>query len=261
MNKSGKSQDNKKVCNHLQPSAVLLCKISVLLCLCVSIFVFNVFGQISKYEDRPIQNVISRVRGSDRSTSSAAELKLSRGKNREILFCRSASAARSRRPLHIKIVFPLKARRAKRARGDLRCFRQTKKNQMPTGFDNRRPERRAIKGTKLTAFWAVNLLNPGAAVTEQTLKNNADLILEYLRDRGFFNAEVTYSQQQQRVETRVAVTFNVNPNAQARIENFNINIDGFDAAKARERIKLKPRRIIFARAFKRGCRTHQGRTA
>ena len=34
--------------------------------------------------------------------------------------------------------------------------------------------------------------------------------------------------------------FNVTPNAQAKVESFNINIDGFDAAKAREDLKLKP---------------------
>jgi outer membrane protein assembly factor BamA len=239
MNKSGKSQDNKKVCNHLQPSAVLLCKISVLLCLCVSIFVFNVFGQISKYEDRPIQNVIIAFEGSDRSTSSAAEFEViareKLGNTYSAVGIRSALEAL----YDTKDIVSAKVEASEAGAGvDLRFIvkRKTRADKVSIIVG----EATGDKVTEAELLLRVNLLNPGAAVTEQTLKNNADLILEYLRDRGFFNAEVTYSQQQQRVETRVAVTFNVNPNAQARIENFNINIDGFDAAKARERIKLNP---------------------
>ncbi len=86
----------------------------------------------------------------------------------------------------------------------------------------------------------LNVLNPGTAITEQTLQNNADLILEYLRTRGFFNAEVKYSQVPMDSQTQVAVTFQVNPNAQAKVESFQINIEGFDAAKVREKLKLQP---------------------
>ncbi len=85
----------------------------------------------------------------------------------------------------------------------------------------------------------VNLLNPGTAITQQTLKNNADLILEYLRERGFYNAEVTFTQQPEN-STEVTVVFNVKPGAQAKIESFKINITGFDAAKVLKDLKLQP---------------------
>lgn len=86
----------------------------------------------------------------------------------------------------------------------------------------------------------VNILNPGTAVSEQTLRNNADAIQIYLRERGFYNAEVTYQTQPQGSDSRVAVTFQVNPNAQATLENFAINIEGFDPAVVRQDLNLKP---------------------
>ncbi len=85
----------------------------------------------------------------------------------------------------------------------------------------------------------VNLLNPGAAITQQTLKNNADLILEYLRERGFYDAEVTSTQQPEN-STEVTVIFDVKPGAQAKIESFKVNITGFDATKVYKDLELKP---------------------
>jgi outer membrane protein insertion porin family len=86
----------------------------------------------------------------------------------------------------------------------------------------------------------VNILNPGTAVSEQTLRNNADAIQAYLRERGFYNAEVTPQIQPQENDSRVAVTFAVNPNAQARVERFAIDVEGFNDAPVREDLKLKP---------------------
>ena len=57
------------------------------------------------------------------------------------------------------------------------------------------PEDDESKVTEQELLFRLNILDPGTAITEQTLQNNADLILEYLRDRGFFKAEVTYSQR------------------------------------------------------------------
>jgi outer membrane protein assembly factor BamA len=88
------------------------------------------------------------------------------------------------------------------------------------------------KVTEQELLFRLNILDPGTAITEQTLQNNADVILEYLRDRGFFKAEVSYSQHPLDSETEVGVTFRVVPNAQATVSTFNINIVGFDNAKA-----------------------------
>lgn len=94
--------------------------------------------------------------------------------------------------------------------------------------------------TEQELLFKLNLLNPGTPISEQILQNNADLILEYLRDRGYFNAEVTFTQQPLQSENEVAVTFRVTPNTQAKVETFDINIDGIDAAKLAKGLKLMP---------------------
>ena len=61
------------------------------------------------------------------------------------------------------------------------------------------------------------------------------MILDYLRERGFFNAEVKASPDTPSVtETQAAVTFLVNPNTQAMVTGFDIKIEGFDATKLPE---------------------------
>jgi outer membrane protein insertion porin family len=86
----------------------------------------------------------------------------------------------------------------------------------------------------------LNLVTSGSFITEQTLQNNATLIQSYLREKGFYNAEVTYRQEPLANETRVAVTFQVNPNAQAKVESFNINVKDYKPAEILKDLKLKP---------------------
>jgi len=86
----------------------------------------------------------------------------------------------------------------------------------------------------------LNLVSSGNAVSEQILQKNAGVILEYLRDRGFYKSEVTFTQKPSTTDTRVGVTFNVIPNEQAKVGAFNIQIDGFDTAPFREKLKLQP---------------------
>jgi outer membrane protein insertion porin family len=96
----------------------------------------------------------------------------------------------------------------------------------------------------------LNMLEPGSRVSEQILKNNADLIQAYLRDKGFFRAEVTYSQVRDPSDptgTRQTVIFTINPGEQARIADFNIKITGFDDARVRPKLKLQ-RGVGFTRS-------------
>jgi len=44
-------------------------------------------------------------------------------------------------------------------------------------------------------LFKLNLLTPGSVITEQTLRNNADEILSYLRDRGFYQTETVYERR------------------------------------------------------------------
>lgn len=86
----------------------------------------------------------------------------------------------------------------------------------------------------------LNLLTPGSLITERDLQNNATLILEYLRDRGFFEAEVDYVLEPLENESDVNVILNVKPNAQATVDEFKIDIPGFDQTKILSELKLKP---------------------
>ncbi len=101
------------------------------------------------------------------------------------------------------------------------------------------PDNDDSKITEQELLFRLNLLDPGTAITEQTLQQNANLILEYLRDRGYFKAEVTFAQRPLESQTEVGVTFRVTPNQQSTVSNFNINIEGFDSVKLLDEIKLK----------------------
>jgi outer membrane protein assembly complex protein YaeT len=84
----------------------------------------------------------------------------------------------------------------------------------------------------------LNLLDPGARVSDQALRAGADAIQVYLRDRGFFRADVTFTRTLDAAGTGAVVAYTVNPGEQARVENFNINITGFDPAKVRPELRL-----------------------
>jgi outer membrane protein insertion porin family len=86
----------------------------------------------------------------------------------------------------------------------------------------------------------VNLLAPGNSVTDASLKANADLIQTYLREKGYYNAEVAYSTRPGDRGAAVIVTFNVNPHAQARVEKFEILVKNFNPAKVQKDLTLKP---------------------
>ncbi|MGB7208932.1 MAG: POTRA domain-containing protein [Pyrinomonadaceae bacterium] len=94
--------------------------------------------------------------------------------------------------------------------------------------------------TEQELLFKLNLLEPGAAITEQTLRNNSDIILEYLRERGYFKAEVTHTQVPLENPNDVAVTFRVTPKERAKIGTFDINIEGFDRAKFADKLSLQP---------------------
>jgi outer membrane protein assembly complex protein YaeT len=86
----------------------------------------------------------------------------------------------------------------------------------------------------------VTLLEPGRRLSEQSLRENADAVQAYLRDRGFYRAEVTYAQQLDATRTRATVVYTVNPGAPATLESFVINVKGFDPASLRRDLKLQP---------------------
>lgn len=88
-------------------------------------------------------------------------------------------------------------------------------------------------------LFKLNILTPGTAITEQTLRNNADEILNYLRTRGFYQSEVTYERRPLQNANEVGVTFRVTPNVQAKVEDFKLNIQGYDKPNLTESLKLR----------------------
>lgn len=226
----------------LHRSAVVSLRIfrSALFCTFLLFFSFTIFSQ-NKFENRQISNVIITFEGTDRSASSAAEFEVIArnvlGTNYSAVKVRDALEALFNTGNIVNAA--VEATETGPNSVDLRFIikRKTRAERVIIQIGNTVGEKDV---TEQELLLRVNILNSGTAITEQTLRDNADLILDYLRERGFFNAEVTYKQQALRVETQVAVTFNVNPNTQAKLEAFEINIEGFDAAKLRKELKLKP---------------------
>ena len=85
----------------------------------------------------------------------------------------------------------------------------------------------------------LNLLETGARVSRQALESNADLIQAFLRDRGFYRAEVSHREEVDAAGTGAVVTYTVNAGEQARVDAFNINVAGLDEARVRPQLRLQ----------------------
>lgn len=94
--------------------------------------------------------------------------------------------------------------------------------------------------TEQELLFRLTLLDPGAVVTEQTLRENATLIQDYLRERGYFRAEVTYTQQPIANANEVGVTFRVVLNQPATINTFDIQIEGINNSIFEGKLLLEP---------------------
>lgn len=96
------------------------------------------------------------------------------------------------------------------------------------------------KVTEQELLFKLNVLSPGSAITDQDLRNNADLILDYLRERGFFRSEVSFEKVMIPGSSDVNVVFKVTPNAQATVENFKVDITGFEGRLPPRLLALRP---------------------
>ena len=86
----------------------------------------------------------------------------------------------------------------------------------------------------------LNFIEPGTRLSRQLILNNADEVLVYLRDRGYFNATVEPVEQLGPRGVRETVTYKVTPGEQAHVESFDIQINGFNAAPVRSSLTLQP---------------------
>ncbi|HEV2861653.1 MAG TPA: POTRA domain-containing protein [Pyrinomonadaceae bacterium] len=95
----------------------------------------------------------------------------------------------------------------------------------------------------------INLLQPGVRLTEQALRQNADAVQVYMRDRGFYRADVVYERRLDPTRTRATVVFRVTPGEATRVETFDIRIKGFDPAKVRPSLALQPGSVFTREAL------------
>src|SRR5205085_5637877 len=86
----------------------------------------------------------------------------------------------------------------------------------------------------------LNFVEPGTRLSNQVILSNADEILVYLRDRGYFNATVEHVEVLGPRGVRATVTYRVTPGEQAKVEAFDIKIAGFDDSKVRSSLALQP---------------------
>ncbi len=207
-------------------------------CALIVFFSCAVFAQ-NTFENRRIENIAVTFEGNDRAVSVAQQFELTirntLGATYSAVKVRDALDVlyKTQRVVSVKVeASPVDATGV-----NLRFIirRKTEAEKIVINIGNTVGD----KVTEQELLVKLNLTNAGASVTEQTLRDNADLILVYLRERGFYNSEVTYTQAPLKSETEVTVTFNVNPNAQATVDKFNINIEGFDATKVQGKLKLK----------------------
>ncbi len=208
-------------------------------CALVFLFSLTLFAQ-TNFEDQRIETIRIIFEGNDRGSSVAQQFELiartALGETYSAVKIRDAIDAlyQTKKVVSVKVEADPAGANAVGLRFVIK--RKTEAAKVNIVIGN-------VVGDKVTEqelLLKLNLLNSGMAVTDQTLRNNADAILVYLRERGFFNAEVTYAQQVLRSDTEVAVTFNVNPNEQAKVEKFTVNIQGFDASEILPKLKLQP---------------------
>ena len=220
-------------------------KAAILLLLTAYCLPFTANAQ-NKYEDRSLANVAIVFEGADKDSAAAEQFRITvlsvLGNTYSTVKIREAlqTLYNTKRIASIQVEAAESGANAVNLRFIIKRKTQAQKVIVNIG--------KSVGGTVTEdqILSRIDILNSENAVTEQVLQNNADIIQEYLRDRGFYNAEVTYVQTPLNSPTRVQVTFNVNPNTQAKVGSFQTNIKGFEtipefnAAKVRKDLRLQP---------------------
>jgi outer membrane protein insertion porin family len=216
------------------------------LILCSSILTSNAYSSIDlgDYEGRPIASVEVVLEGVPRNATTEAELRTL------LLVAPNTSQGYSAIRIRDSIQALFDSGRISNARVEVtpvnnnrpplrvRFFVRPQVRVGDVNFDLPANLPAGISADEIRA--RLNLVAPGARASEQTLRNDADLIQVYLRDRGFYRATVDYTQKIDPSGTRAAVTYHINPGEQARVSDFNIRIDGLNVARVKPAIKLQP---------------------
>ncbi|HSI88887.1 MAG TPA: POTRA domain-containing protein [Pyrinomonadaceae bacterium] len=207
--------------------------------ICCALFAAAAHGQASRWENRPIAEVLVVFEGADPNISSAEQFRMiaraALGSTYSTVNIRNAIA-----DIYDTGQVAMVTVEAIDAPGNsvqLRFLirRQTIARRVSIEV----VEAEDVDVSEQELLLRLNLLDPGTVVNERVLQTNADMILEYLRERGFYRAEAVYEQRPMAAGTDVAVVFRVTTGTQATVEAFNIDIEGFDNAALQREIKLK----------------------
>ncbi|MCE7961087.1 MAG: outer membrane protein assembly factor [Acidobacteria bacterium ACB1] len=102
------------------------------------------------------------------------------------------------------------------------------------------PKGNGSKITEQELLFKLNILSSGTPITEQILRNNADIMLDYLREQGYYKAEVAFDEQKVAGIDEVNVVFHVTLNEQAVVNTFSINIEGLTTPIDQRKLSLEP---------------------
>ncbi len=210
-------------------------QILILFCFCST----SIFSQ-TNFEDRLISNITITFEGTDRNNAEAAQFRTiaenELGERYSAVKVRDALSALYQTEKIVSASVEATEINLNELTLNFIVKRKTRLDKVSIEIGNTVGD----QVTEQELLLKLNLLSPGMAVTEQTLRNNADVILDYLRTRGFFSATVEFKTEPVRSETEVSVAFKINPNEQAKIEKFDIDIEGFETSKIPNKLKLEP---------------------
>jgi outer membrane protein insertion porin family len=241
---TGTRRESGNLNARLSGLALFFIEISVSLCLCGLFLVSSVFAQPNRYEGRAVSDLRVTFEGRDQDAAAAEQFRLiaesilggrySTVKIRETL----QALYDTERIVSAQVEATAVGENAVGLRFIIRRKTQAERVEVevvepPDGAAD-------TEVTEEQLLLRVNLQNPGTSVSERTLRSNAEVIQTYLRDRGFYNSEVTYTTRPLQNESRAAVAFRVSPGAQARVERFAIDVEGFNDAPVRDDLDLKP---------------------
>ncbi len=83
------------------------------------------------------------------------------------------------------------------------------------------------------------LVQTGSSVSETALRNSADGIVEYLRNRGYFRAEAEIVRETEPNSLDQNIVFNVSPGDRSTVSSFEIAIAGTSTASINTKLKLQ----------------------
>lgn len=204
----------------------------------IAVFCFSVLSQ-NKYDNLPVSKIDVVFTGTGKNDSLAEQyrlmIRLAIGGNYSAPRIRDAIAAlyETNKVDTVVVTAATNAAGDVELRFDVKRKTQAEKVSVVVGPGD------GDKISEQDLLFKLNLLTPGTAITEQTLQNNANEILDYLRERGYYRSETTYERHPLQNENEVGVTFKVKPNDQARVEDFQIKVQGYDKPITEKSLRLK----------------------